>query len=106
MSAVTTSLDLVLSMDTFDPRLPVLPFTLMLVEVLLKVSSIHDAVLNWLGAVKDELVLDLLLGTSLALSRGLFGGSDNHFAILKLFTEKPGKNLNKLKLLNYKLPPC
>ena len=50
-----------------------------LVEIFLKVGGIHNAILDGLRAVEDELVLDLLLGSTLSLGRSLLDSTGNHF---------------------------
>merc|ERR1712142_699805 len=50
-----------------------------LVEIFLKVGGIHNAILDGLRAVEDELVLDLLLGSTLSLGRSLLDSTRNHF---------------------------
>ena len=68
-----------------------------LVEVLFKVGGVHDAIFDRLGAVEDELVLDLLLGSALALGGGLFDSGDSHFEtkLKELRKYKTWPNLEK-----------
>ena len=49
------------------------------VKIFLEVGGVHDAILDWLSAVEDKLVLDLLLGTALSFRRSLFRSTDSHF---------------------------